>query len=61
MKGDSRADEGGARDDRGRRLGGERLPVLIAAHSAALRKLTKDPPLADRLATEYAQARHPTG
>ena len=28
----------------------------IAAHSAALRKLTKDPPLADQIATDYAQA-----
>ena len=28
----------------------------VAAHSAALRKLTKDPPLADQIATDYAQA-----
>ena len=28
----------------------------IAAHSAALRKLTKDPPLADRIASDYANA-----
>ena len=28
----------------------------IAAHSAALRKLTKDPPLADQIATDHAQA-----
>jgi uncharacterized peroxidase-related enzyme len=28
----------------------------IAAHSAALRKLTKDPPLADQIAADYAQA-----
>ena len=28
----------------------------IGAHSAALRKLTKDPPLADQIATDHAQA-----
>jgi len=28
----------------------------IEAHSAALRKLTKDPQLADQIATDYAQA-----
>jgi uncharacterized peroxidase-related enzyme len=28
----------------------------IAAHSAALRKLTKDPPLADQIASDHAQA-----
>ena len=28
----------------------------IAAHSAALRKLTKDPPLADQIATDHARA-----
>ena len=33
----------------------------IAAHSAALRKLTKDPALADQIAADYAGRTSPTG
>ena len=33
----------------------------IAAHSAALRKLTKDAALADQIATDHARPASPTG
>jgi uncharacterized peroxidase-related enzyme len=36
-----------------------RCPYCIAAHSAALRKLTKDPELADQVAADHAQASIP--
>ena len=36
-----------------------RCPYCISAHSAALRKLTKDPELADQIAADHARARIP--
>ena len=58
MKGESRPVQGGARDDRG---GPSPSPTSTGfwasvPHSAALRKLTKDPALADAIAADHRTA-----